>query len=178
MKYLRLVALALLLLPFAVKAQDLAPMPNPITSFVMQQVKRGGELQVSAAEAMPADKYNYKPTPEVRTYGQLVLHIAQFNNMMCSKLTGEPTPSTEGLRESDRKEALVAAVKKSFDFCAMVINELDDTTLGQPVGKMGSVTLSRGGALLLLVEDWFDHFSTQALYLRMNGIRPPPTGHM
>jgi hypothetical protein len=82
-------------------------------------------------------------------------------------------PDIKNLKDTDSKDKLVEAVKGSFDFCTKEINGLDDSTLGQSVGKMGPNNLSRGGALLILGEDWFDHYGTMALYLRMNGIVPP-----
>lgn len=174
MRYFGILALAALLMPVAASAQDSAMMPNPITSMLKQQVVRYGDLQVAAAEAMPADKYSYRATPETRTFGQLVLHVAQFNYNFCGRISGMAAPADiKDLKETDSKEKLVDAVKGSFDFCTKEINGLDDSTLGQSVGKMGPNNLSRGGALLILGEDWFDHYGTMALYLRMNGILPP-----
>jgi hypothetical protein len=68
MKHLGLLALAAMLLPVAAGAQDSAMIPNPITSLIKQQVVRYGQLQVSAAEAMPADKYSYKLTPDTHPF--------------------------------------------------------------------------------------------------------------
>ncbi|MBZ5697774.1 MAG: DinB family protein [Acidobacteriia bacterium] len=173
MKGLGMLALAALLLPIAAGAQDSAPMPNPITSMIKQQVVRYGHFQVAGAEAMPADKYSFKPTPEVRTFGQLLLHVAQFNNMICSRFTNTAAPDIKDLKDTDGKDKLVAAVKDSFDFCTAALNGLDDSTLGQPAGKLGPNNLSRGGAILILGEDWYDHYSAMAIYLRLNGILPP-----
>jgi hypothetical protein len=173
MKVLGMLALAVLLLPIAAGAQESATIPNPITSTIKQQVVRYGHFQVAGAEAMPADKYSFRPTPEVRTFGQLVLHITQFNNMMCSKFTSTPPPDIKDLKDTDAKDKLVAAIKGSFDFCTAALHGLDDSTLGQPAGKLGPNNLSRGSALLILGEDWYDHYSAMAIYLRLNGILPP-----
>jgi hypothetical protein len=173
MKYWGMLALAVLLLPIAATAQDSATIPNPITSLIKQQVVRYGELQVAAAEAMPADKYGYRSTPETRTFGQLMLHVATFNNNMCARIAGVAAPDVKDLKDTDSKDKLVAAVRSSFDFCASALIGLDDSTLGQPAGKMGPNNLSRGGAIMILGEDWFDHYGTMAIYLRVNGILPP-----
>jgi len=173
MKYVGVLVLAALLLPVATDAQDSATIPNPITSLLKQQVVRYGQWQVAGAEAMPAEKYSYRSTPETRTFGQLLLHVAQFNNNMCTRISGMTAPDIKDVKDTDSKEKLVATVKGSFDFCATVLNGLDDSTLGQSAGKMGPNTLSRGGALVILGEDWFDHYSTMAIYLRENGINPP-----
>jgi uncharacterized damage-inducible protein DinB len=173
MKYLGVFALAALFLPVAAGAQDSATIPNPITSLLKQQVVRYGQLQVAGAEAMPADKYIYQSTRETRTFAQLILHVAQFNNNMCARISGTTAPDIKDLKDTDGKDKLVAAVKASFDFCTTALNGLDDSTLGQSAGKMGPNTLSRGGAMVILGEDWFDHYGTMAIYLRVNGIMPP-----
>jgi hypothetical protein len=173
MKYWGILALAALLAPVAASAQDSAMTPNPITSLIKQQVVRYGQLQVAGAEAMPADKYGYRSTPETRTFGQLILHVAQFNNNMCARISGMTAPDIKDLKDTDSKDKLVAAVKGSFDFCTTALNGLDDSTLGVSAGKMGPNNLSRGGAMVILGEDWFDHYGTMAIYLRANGILPP-----
>jgi uncharacterized damage-inducible protein DinB len=173
MKLLKMLALAAVLLPVAASAQDSAMMPNPITSLIKQQVVRYGDLQVAASEAMPAEKYSYKFTPETRSYGQIVLHVAQFNNLMCSRISGMPAPDIKDVKDADSKEKLVATVKASFDFCTSALSGLDDSTLGQPAGKLGPNNISRGSAMVILGEDWFDHYGTMAIYLRANGITPP-----
>jgi len=178
MKIRGMIALAVLSLVPAVHAQD--AMPNPITTLLKSQVARYGQLQVAGAEAMPADKYTYRATPETRSFAQLILHVAQFNNLMCSRISGMSAPDIKDVKDTDAKDKLVAAVKGSFDFCTSALNSVDDSTLGQPAGKLGAMNLSRGGALVILGEDWFDHYSTMAIYLRVNGILPPsaqPAAH-
>ncbi len=170
-KYLGMLAIAALLLPAAAGAQD--SIPNPITSLMKQQVTHYGQLQIAGAEAMPAEKYIYRATPETRTFGQLLLHVAQFNNLMCSRISGMTAPDIKDVKDTDSKDKLVAAVKGSFDFCTTALSGLDDSTLGQPAGKLGPMNLSRGSAMVILGEDWFDHYSTMAIYLRVNGILPP-----
>jgi hypothetical protein len=130
MKYLGVFALAALFLPVAAGAQDSATIPNPITSLLKQQVVRYGQLQVAGAEAMPAEKYIYQSTRETRTFAQLILHVAQFNNNMCARISGMTAPDIKDLKDTDGKDKLVAAVKASFDFCTTALNGLDDSTLG------------------------------------------------
>jgi len=173
MKYLGILALAGLLMPVAISAQDTAMMPNPITTLIKTQAVRYGQLQIAGAEAMPAEKYSYRATPETRTFGQLVLHVAQFNGLVCARVSGMTAPDIKDLKDTDGKDKLVAAVKGSFDFCATALNGLDDSALGQSVGKLGPNVMSRGGAIMILGEDWFDHYSTMAIYLRVNGVLPP-----
>jgi hypothetical protein len=77
------------------------------------------------------------------------------------------------VKDTDSKDKLVAAVKGSFDFCTTALNGLDDSTLGRSAWKLGPNDLSRGSAMVILGEDWFDHYGTMAIYLRLNGILRP-----
>jgi uncharacterized damage-inducible protein DinB len=177
MKFMGMLALAALMLPVAANAQNSEMTPNPITTLIKEQVVRYGHLQVAAAEAMPADKYSYRTTPETRTFGQLIVHVTQFNDGMCARISGKTAPDIKDLKDTDSKDKLVAAVKASFDFCTTALSGLDDSALGASVGKMGPMTLSRGSAIMILGEDWFDHYGTMAIYLRLNGILPPSAQH-
>src|ERR1700721_715424 len=80
------------------------PVANPVSSFVKQQLTRYNKNMVAAAEAMPAEKYNLKPTPDMNTFGHLTIHIAEGNNALCSQISGTPTPTAEKLAENDPKD--------------------------------------------------------------------------
>jgi hypothetical protein len=72
-------------------AQEMAKLEtvaNPVSTAVKNQLPRFSKNMVAAAEAMPADKYGFKPTPEVNSFAHLVMHIAQSNNGLCSKISG------------------------------------------------------------------------------------------
>jgi hypothetical protein len=133
---------------------------------------RFAKNMVGAAEAMPAEKYGFKPSPEMNTYGHLVLHILQTNNLLCAKASGAQAPEV-ALAETDAKGKLVAGLKASFDFCSTALANVDDSKLGDPLTLFGNRPSSRAGALIALSDGWYDHYSTQAVYLRLNGILPP-----
>ena len=145
---------------------------NPVSGFVKAGVGRYEKNMVGAAEAMPAEKYAYKPSPEMNSYGHLVMHIADANNTFCSKISGKAAPATK-LAESDSKEKLVAGLKESFAFCGSALAGVDDSKLGEQFVLFGTRPISRGGALVALAGSWTDHYATQAIYLRLNGILPP-----
>src|ERR1043166_3064687 len=94
-----------------------APVANPVSTTVKNQLTRFSKIMVAAAEAMPADKFNFKPTPEMNTFAHLSMHIAQSNFLLCSKISGTAAPESK-VAESDGKEKLVAAIKSSFEFCS------------------------------------------------------------
>jgi len=149
-----------------------SPAANPVSDMLRTLVPRYTKNMVGAAEAMPADKYNYKPTPEQITFGHLVLHVAQSNNILCSKLTTTPPPQSDA-KDTDAKDKLVAAIKASFDYCSEVLAKADDSGLGVSVSLSATRTMTKAGVMITLAGDWYDHYSAQASYLRMNGIMPP-----
>jgi hypothetical protein len=151
---------------------DMSPVANPVSGFVKAGVARYEKNMVAAAEAMPAEKYGFKPSPEMNSYGHLMMHIAESNNTFCSKISGQPAPDVK-LSESDPKDKLVAAVKDSFAFCSTALAKVDDSKLGEQFMFFGNRPISRGGALVALGGSWTDHYATQAIYLRLNGILPP-----
>ena len=149
------------------------PVANPVTSFVKQQLTRYNKNMVAAAEAMPAEKYNFKPTPDMNTFAHLTMHIVESNNSLCSQISGIPAPTGEKLAEDNPKDKLVAGLKASFDFCATALANLDDSKLSEPLLLFGRVPSSRAGALIALSGVFADHYGAQAIYLRLNGILPP-----
>ena len=158
--------------PAASAPPDLSPVSNPVSGFVKAGVGRYEKNMVAAAEAMPAEKYGFKPSPEMNSFGHLVMHIAQSNNTFCSKISRQAAPDVK-MSESDPKDKLVAAVKDSFAFCTAALAKVDDSKLGEQFVLFGNRPISRGGALVALGGSWTDHYATQAIYLRLNGILPP-----
>jgi hypothetical protein len=151
---------------------DMSSVANPVSGFVKAGVARYEKNMVAAAEAMPAEKYGFKPSPEMNSFGHLMMHIAESNNTFCSKISGQAAPDVK-LSESDPKDKLVAAVKDSFAFCSTALAKVDDSKLGEQFMFFGNRPISRGGALVALGGSWTDHYATQAIYLRLNGILPP-----
>jgi hypothetical protein len=174
MKRLGIVTVAVLVAGTACAAQEAAPGPvaNPVTTTVKGQLTRYEKNMVAAADLMPAEKYGFKPTPEMNSFGHVVMHIAQSNYFLCSKISGVAAPDVK-LSDADGKEKLVAGLKASFEFCSTALAGVDDSKLGDPLTLFGNRQTSRAGALITLSDDWYDHYGAEAVYLRLNGILPP-----
>ena len=157
---------------FAVAQESAAPVSNPVSTTVKNQLPRFSKNMVAAAEAMPAEKYGFKPTPEMNSFGHLVIHIAQSNTLLCSKISGTAAPESK-LADTDGKEKLVAGLKASFEFCSTALANVDDSKLGESMVLFGNRPASRAAALIGLSDGWNDHYGAQAIYLRLNGILPP-----
>jgi hypothetical protein len=164
------ICLFLLFVATAVFAQD----KNPVTSVVKEILPRQQKNLVAAVEEMPADKFGYKPSEQQMTFGHLVLHIIGSNNHLCSTIGDIPEATAPvPLKESDGKDKLVVALKASFDFCSTALAKVDDSKLGDEVELFGGRKGPRAFALIVLTNDWADHYSSAAMYLRLNGLLPP-----
>ena len=173
MKRTGLLVMVALLAVTATRAQDTsAPIANPVSTTVKSQLTRFSKNMVAAAESMPAEKYGFKPSPEMSSFGHLVMHIVQSNNLLCSKISGAAAPDTK-FADTDGKDKLVAGLKASFDFCGTALANVDDSKLGESMILFGNRPASRAAALIALSDGWNDHYGAQAIYLRLNGILPP-----
>jgi uncharacterized damage-inducible protein DinB len=171
MKSLIWLSAIVLAAPIALQAQ--APTANPIVSSAQGIVSRQTKFIIAAAEAMPADKYQFKPTADQWTFGKIAAHVAQSSNAVCSMLAGTPAPQVAKISETDPKETLVAAVKASFDLCDKALANLPDAKLGDTITYFRGAQVPRARALFELTDDLEDHYSQMASYLRLNGLTPP-----
>jgi hypothetical protein len=132
---------------------------------------------VPAAEAMPADKYDFAPTngefKGVRTFAQQVKHIATTNYQVSATLLGEKPPvdtsSENGPDNIKSKEDVVKYLKDSCAYTHKAIATLTDKNLLEPVNGRGTHL----GTANLTIWHSFDHYGQMVEYLRMNGIIPP-----
>lgn len=166
-------AAALLLAIPAGAQQTASAEANPVSSAVKRLVETEARNMVAAADEMPADKYSFRPTPAQVTFGHLIVHATAMNYRFCSMLSGAEMPKSPEPKETDPKDTLVAALKSSFEFCTQSLAKLDDSKLGEQVPFFGGRTISRGGLMITLAEDYGDHYSTAAMHLRLNGLLPP-----
>ncbi|MGA1998349.1 MAG: DinB family protein [Terriglobales bacterium] len=171
MKKALYLALALLCAT-AVFAQESKSSSNPVSDTVRAMLGGRAKNLTAAAEAMPADKYSYKPTEQQMTFGTLVEHIANSNNFLCAKLANQAEPSAK-ISDKDPKDKLVAALKNSFAYCETALKGVQDSQLGEPVTMWGGRQAPKAAALIGLTNDWADHYGLAATYLRLNGILPP-----
>lgn len=127
---------------------------------------------LKSAEQMPEEKYSYRPTPEVRTFGEIVGHVAGAQNMICAVALGEQPPAEDAVEKSaTTKAALIEALKASIAYCARAYAQSDAATQ-QPVEMFGMKT-TRFGALVLNATHNGEHYGNLVTYLRINGMVPP-----
>jgi uncharacterized damage-inducible protein DinB len=146
---------------------------NPVSAALKETLTGRQKNTVAAVDAMPADKFGYKPTPDQMTFGHLVAHIIESNNLFCAKVAAVPEPKVDGVKDSDAKDKLAASLKASFDFCSDALSKMDDSKLGEMTEAFGGQQVSRARIALALAGSWADHYGMAAMYLRLNGITPP-----
>jgi uncharacterized damage-inducible protein DinB len=169
--------IALTLLAIAAPALAQAPAPvvdtkNPIVWSANDVYARQAKYIVAAAEEMPADKYSYKPTPEQMTFGKTIAHVVQSNFGICSMLSGTPATAPK-VTETDPKDALIVALKASFESCDKAMAGLQDAQLSETITFFRGAKVPRARALIEITGDLEDHYSQMAAYLRLNGLIPP-----
>jgi len=174
--------IALAALPAALAAQSTttaaaaaaaAPSTSPVADGLRGMEQRFARILIAAAEAMPADKYNYRPTPAQMSFAQIQVHLAnEGNDILCGNTAGVAVPQRAKVDTTATKEQLVARLKETFQFCEQAFAKMDDSKLAEPVSMFG-MNMTRATALLITVGDWADHYSQEANYLRLNGILPP-----
>jgi uncharacterized damage-inducible protein DinB len=147
---------------------------NPVTNGYRFIEQRQAKNIVDAAEAMPADKYGFKPTPAQMSFGDVVAHlITEGNDYLCAAASGQAVPERGKFAGTDPKDKLVAALKESFQFCQTTAAQMQDAQLGDSTEFFGGRKVTRGMATLITIADWADHYSQMAIYLRLNGVLPP-----
>jgi uncharacterized damage-inducible protein DinB len=133
-----------------------------------------------AAEAMPAEDYAFKATPEIRSFAQLVGHVVNANFFFCSQAAGEKSPATRNYEQLSDKAALVAAINESLAYCDKVYGATTDANFNQPVkmppgpGNPATDTI-RGAVLMFNMTHNNEHYGNMVVYLRLKKIVPPST---
>lgn len=158
---------AVALLPTLASAQ------SPVAQAFNENAKKMGRDLVAAAEEMPASKYGYKPTPAQMSFADIVVHLAEGNDYLCGAIGGTKAPTRTKIAAKDSKEALVARLRETFAFCDQALATVDDTKLGEELPFFGGRKMSRAAIMTITTGDWADHYSQQAIYLRLNGHLPP-----
>jgi uncharacterized damage-inducible protein DinB len=177
------VFVALMAVPLALLGQDKspastpppsqsAPPANPITMSEKGLYSFVSGAVVGAAQKMPEENYSFKPTPEVRTFGQLVGHVADASYMFCSQAIGESNPAKAIEKTKTSKADLVAALKDGVAYCNKAFDSMTDAKGSQMV-KLFNFDLARLTLFSLNTAHTDEHYGNMVTYLRLKGIVPP-----
>jgi uncharacterized damage-inducible protein DinB len=166
------VTFPVVLLPQQAPATGSAP-ANAITASEKGLYSFISKAVVGAAEKMPEANYSFKPTPEVRAFGQLVGHVADANYMFCSQAAGETNPSQGSIEKTKTSKAdLVAALKDAVAYCGKALDGINDTK-GSEMVQFRSFQMARLTMFSLNTAHTDEHYGNMVTYLRLKGIVPP-----
>jgi uncharacterized damage-inducible protein DinB len=130
-----------------------------------------GNLSKTAAK-VPEDVYSFKPTPEVRSLGELIGHVADANFAICATAAGEKPPQSGFEKGKKSKADLSKGLNDSIAYCDGVIAKLNDQSGAQTVQFFGS-TMPKLAVFNFNIQHCNEHYGNLVTYMRLKGIVPP-----
>lgn len=168
--------LVCLVLPAAVtlaqeKPAGAAP-ENPLSTWNKVAYGRVKDILLRSAQKMPEENYGYKPTDTVRSYGQIVGHVADAQYLFCSIALGEKNPAPDIEHTKTSKADLIAALNTAFSYCDKAYDGLTDASAVQMIKLFGN-DAPRLGALTVNNMHDLEHYGNLVTYMRLKNIVPP-----
>jgi uncharacterized damage-inducible protein DinB len=160
--------LACLLVPAAVACAQY----NPISGFNKVAYGQLRLWVLRSAEKMPQEAYSFRPTDAVRSFGQIVGHVADTQYFFCSAAQGEPNPAPKIEQTKTGKADLIAALKGAYAYCDKVYESATDASASQTVKLMGA-DIPKPGVLNANVIHMAEHYGNLVTYMRLKNIVPP-----
>jgi uncharacterized damage-inducible protein DinB len=143
--------------------------PNPLTNTLSIFRSNMQDKIMKSADAMPESKYNYRPTKDVRSFAEILNHVADISYILCSNVKGEARPATAPMKGS--KTEIMAYLKGSFDYCDAVYSGFADAHLNDPADFWGHNT-NKMFILTQVGNHDALHYGNLVTYLRLNGLVP------
>ena len=169
-KLLPSILLCLLALPAF--AQEKQPSDNPLSAFTKRVYGFQKGILLRSAEKMTEENYTFKPADTVRSYGQIIGHVADAQYLFCSTASGEKNPDLKIEKTKTSKTDLVAALKDSFAYCDRVYDSMTDASGSQIVKLFGTDTPKLGALDFNNIHN-MEHYGNLTTYMRIKGIVPP-----
>jgi uncharacterized damage-inducible protein DinB len=142
---------------------------NPLTTTLSIFRSNMQDKIMKSADAMPESKYSYRPTKEVRSFAEILNHVADISYILCSNVKGEATPGTAAAKGS--KAEIKAYLKGAFGYCDGVYSGFADAHLNDPANFFG-VNTNKMFILTQVGNHDALHYGNLVTYLRINGLEP------
>jgi len=178
------IALPLVLMLFAAMAfaesdpQKPAEKPsspgNPYITFTKETYEGIQGILLRSAEKVPEEYYSFKPTDAVRSYGQILGHVADAQYYFCSKVLGEKNPAPKIEQTKTSKADLIAALKEAFAYCGKAYDGMTDASGAQLIPLFGDDDdTPKLGVLTVNNLHSVEHYGNLVTYMRLKNIVPP-----
>jgi uncharacterized damage-inducible protein DinB len=125
-----------------------------------------------AAEKMPEEQFAFKPDPAVRSFGQILGHVADANYSFCSGVLGESSPLPGIEKTKTTKAELTVALRNAFAHCSRAYDALTDASANETVKAFGQER-NKLGVLWFNASHNLEHYGNLVAYMRMKGVVPP-----
>ena len=145
---------------------------NPLSAFNKYAYGHVKDILLRSADKMPEENYNFKPTDTVRSYGQIVGHVADAQYLFCSIALGEKNPAPKIEQTKTSKADLIAALKEAFAYCDKAYDGMTDTSASQMVKFFGNDAPKLGVLTVNNMHD-LEHYGNLVTYMRLKNIVPP-----
>ena len=145
---------------------------NPLSTFNKKAYERTKDNLVKSAEKMSEENYSFKPTDTVRSYGQIIGHLADAQYLFCSAALGEKNPALKIEQTKTSKADLVAALKTAFTYCDKAYDGMTDAAAPEMVKFFGN-DMPKLGVLSFNNMHNMEHYGNLVTYMRMKNIVPP-----
>jgi uncharacterized damage-inducible protein DinB len=145
---------------------------NPVTAGMKMQYDMVKANITKSAEKVSEDLYSFKPTPEVRSFGQIIGHVADANYMFCSNASGAKGPEGSIEKTKTSKADLQKALADSFAFCDTAFGGMTDAKGAESVNLFG-MAQTRLSVLGFNTAHDFEHYGNLVTYMRLKNIVPP-----
>ena len=169
-KSLPIILLCLLALPAF--SQEKPSTDNPFSAINKRGYERTKGILLRSAEKMPEENYSFRPVDTVRTYGQIIGHLADAQYLFCSIASGEKNPGLNIEKTKTSEADLVAALKGGFAYCDKVYDAMTDAAATQPVKFFGN-DVPKFAVLSINIGHNMEHYGNLVTYMRIKGIVPP-----
>jgi len=145
---------------------------NPFSAYNKDVYKGVKDIILRSAEKMPEENYTFKPTEAVRSYGQILGHVADAQYLFCSLVLGEKNPDPKIEQTKTSKADLIAALKDAFAYCDKAYDGMTDASGAQMVKFFGGDT-PKLGVLSVNSMHTVEHYGNLVTYMRLKNIVPP-----
>jgi len=130
-------------------------------------------LVLGLADSVPEDKYDFKPTPAVRSMRELLIHLIGENYAYFSRVSGDNPGSNARFDTLKSRAEIMKALRESYDYGAKVWAGLTEEKALEMVPGRGGQQVQRWSAILGVIQDNMNHYGNLVVYARLNGIVPP-----
>ena len=149
--------------------------PTGFRADYLTEIDDVGKKLVDLAEAMPADKYSWRPAPGVRSVGEVFMHVVAGNSTLPSFLGA---PRMDGIsRDSEKtvteKAKIVELLKKSIENAKAAASNVTDADLNKKVKTFGDREMTERQVLFRILNHMHEHLGQSIAYARVNGVTPP-----